>query len=550
MTHSTITPVQGPKTETMKEIISIPNAPRTFEALRSIGYNLNDAVADVVDNAVTEQVGADTVDITFHVDDHRIAHCSIQDNGCGMKAAVLEEAMRLGTDTTYEDKDLGKFGMGMKTASLSHCNVLTVISKTVRDGLCGYRWDMNHVERSGEWSLLKLSDGMIQSELKERKVELGKSGTIVIWDELFEVEENYNDYQSVTSAENYILRLKERLALHLGMVFHRFIEGKVEHYPQLDIRLNGDSIRPWDPFFRSETATKSANLTHKEHVLRFRGRTNAITMDGFVLPHKEQFSSTEEWERSKGLLSMNDGQGYYIYRADRIIRFGGWQGTRSKDEHIKLARIAIDIHPELDDLFRITVNKNKVHFPEQLRNHLKTFVNPKVTKKANELYRNAGKVAKVKNKVRKSEKELDRVTKDLMRDGGVQAKAGKTGSSPVEVTNRNGNWVPNTRAEFLNAGVKRNQFEVVSEPLDPGLLWKVVADTGKWKVIVNSEHPFYDKIYRGNNNAKVTGAVDSLIISLALGELINRTDQNDNLFETYKESVSTTLSEFINSDIL
>ena len=118
----------------MKEIISIPNAPRTFEALRSIGYNFNDAVADVVDNAVTEQVGADTVDITFHVDDHRIAHCSIQDNGCGMKAAVLEEAMRLGTDTTYEDKDLGKFGMGMKTASLSHCNVLTVISKTVGDG--------------------------------------------------------------------------------------------------------------------------------------------------------------------------------------------------------------------------------------------------------------------------------------------------------------------------------------------------------------------------------------------------------------------------------
>ena len=106
---------------------------------------------------------------------------------------------------------------------------------------------MNHVKRSGEWSLLKLSDGMIQSELKERKVELGKSGTIVIWDELFEVEENYNDYQSVTSAENYILRLKERLALHLGMVFHRFIEGKVEHYPQLDIQLNGDSIRPGTP---------------------------------------------------------------------------------------------------------------------------------------------------------------------------------------------------------------------------------------------------------------------------------------------------------------
>lgn len=551
MTHSTITPVHGPKTEAMKEIISIPNAPRTFEALRSIGYNLNSAVADVVDNAVTKQVSANVVDITFHVDDHRIAHCSIQDNGCGMSPEVLEEAMRLGTDTTYEDNDLGKFGMGMKTASLSHCNVLTVISKTNGDVTCGYRWDMNHIKRSGDWSLLELSDGMIQSELKERKVNLGASGTIVIWDELFEVEENYKNYQSVTNAENYILRLKEQLSLHLGMVFHRFIEGKVEHYPQLDIRLNGDSIRPWDPFCRSEAATKSVNLSQSETVLRFPERTNAaITMEGFVLPHKEQFSSTEEWERSKGLLSSNDGQGYYIYRSDRIIRFGGWQGTRSKDEHNKLARVAIDIHPELDDLFRITVNKNKVHFPEQLRNHLKNFVNPKVIKKANELYRSAGKVAKVKNNVRKNEKQLDRVTKEVMHQEGVEAKAGKSGSSPVEVTNPNGNWVPNTRSEFWNAGDKHNQFEVVSEPLDPGMLWKVVADTGKLKVIVNSEHPFYDKIYRGNNTAKVTGAVDSLIVSLALGELINRTEQNDNLFATYKESVSKSLKQLIESEIL
>lgn len=550
MTHSTITPVHGPKTEAMKEIISIPNAARTFDALRSLGYNLNDAVADVVDNAVTDQVGADRIDITFHVDDLKMAHCSIQDNGCGMTAEVLEEAMRLGTETTYKDKDLGKFGMGMKTASLSHCNVLTVISKTVEGGICGYRWDMGHVRNSNEWSLLRLPDGLINSELKERGVKLGASGTIVIWDELFEIEENYRGYNTPTPAENYIIRLREDLALHLGMVFHRFIEGKVEHYPKLDIRLNGDSIKPWDPFFRTEKATREVNLNQKETVLRFNGRANAIVMEGFVLPHKEQFSSTEEWDRSKGLKSMNDSQGYYIYRADRIIRFGGWQGTRSKDEHIKLARIAIDIHPELDDLFRITVNKNKVHFPEQLRNHLKNFVNPKVTKKANELYRNAGKVAQVKNKVRNNDKQLDRVTKEVMHQEGVEAKAGKSGSSPVEVTNPNGNWVPNTRSEFWNAGDKRNQFEVVSEPLDPGMLWKVVADTGKLKVIVNSEHPFYDKIYRGNNTAKVTGAVDSLIVSLALGELINRTEQNDNLFASYKESVSKSLKQLIESEIL
>ncbi|HEY2583099.1 MAG TPA: ATP-binding protein, partial [Mucilaginibacter sp.] len=167
----------------MKEITSIPNASRTFDALRNLGYDLNASIADVVDNAITEKVDADRISITFSTPSQQKTVCRIQDNGCGMSHRELEEAMRLGTETTYEEKDLGKFGMGMKTASLSHCNILTVISKKKGSETCAYRWDIGHVRKKG-WTLLELTKNEVQALLKKETITLGESGTVVLWDDV------------------------------------------------------------------------------------------------------------------------------------------------------------------------------------------------------------------------------------------------------------------------------------------------------------------------------------------------------------------------------
>ena len=539
--------------EGIEEIISIPNAPRTFEAVSSSGYDLNAALADVIDNAVTHQVLASEVDVTFKVNGQQKIQCRILDNGSGMSASTLEEAMRLGADSHYEEEDLGKFGMGMKSASLSQCDSLTVISKEKNGALCGFRWDMGHVQDRNNWVLLKLPPDYIMDILEHEGVGLSDSGTLVIWDDLVNIQTNYSGYRNRMSAEAYYLKLKKGIGIHLGMVFHRFLEGTVEDYPQLTIRVNGSLVTPWDPFCRDEEATREVKLTKEESEVSFSNRTHGIKLSGYVVPHKDQFSTPEAWSKAKGpFAGWNDSQGYYIYRANRIIRFGGWHHTRGKDEHIKLARIAIDIHPELDDLFQITVNKTKVKFPEELWNHLKNTVNPKVTGLARTLYSSAGKKEKVKNKVRgKNKREVDSVSRNVLQQEGVTTSEKMSNSGHVEVNNKLGQWNANTPVKFNLLGDKNAAFEVVSEPLESHLLWKVLAgESNKLKVVVNSDHPFYDRVYRSKPNSTVTGAVDSLIVSLALAEISKRTDQNGLLFDSFKETVAASLQRMIEKDVL
>jgi len=539
--------------EGIEEIISIPNAPRTFEAVSSSGYDLNAALADVIDNAVTHQVLASEVDVTFKVNGQQKIQCRIIDNGSGMSATTLEEAMRLGADSHYEEEDLGKFGMGMKSASLSQCDRLTVISKEKNGAPSGFRWDMGHVQDRNNWALLKLPLDYIKDILEQENVNIGGSGTLVIWDELVDIQTNYSGYRNRIYAEAYYIKLKKGINIHLGMVFHRFLEGTVTGYPKLTIKVNGTAVQPWDPFCRKEVATRQVKLTKNEANVSFAGRNNAIQLSGYVVPHKDQFSSPKAWAAAKGpFAGWNDSQGYYIYRANRIIRFGGWHHTRGKDEHIKLARIAIDIHPELDDLFQITVNKTKVKFPEELWTHLKSAVNPKVTGLARKLYGSAGKKEKVNNKVRvKNKQEVDTVSRSVLKEEGVTTSANSTDSGHVEVNNKQGQWNANTPVEFNLLGDRDAAFEVVSEPLESHLLWKVIAgDSNKLKVVVNSDHPFYDRVYRSKPNSTVTGAVDSLIVSLALAEISKRTDQNGLLFDSFKETVAASLQHMIEKDVL
>ena len=159
------------------------------------------------------------------------------------------------------------------------------------------------------------------------------------------------------------------------MIFHRFLERK-----DLSISVNSDQLKSWDPFWRQEKNTHEVSLSQNESSLKIKSELPPVFIKAFILPNKESFSSEDAWKEARGLLSWNESQGYYIYRADRIIRFGGWQGTRALDEHDKLARVSIDIDHELDRFFRITVNKAKVEFPEILFNHLKNSVNHIVSK--------------------------------------------------------------------------------------------------------------------------------------------------------------------------
>ncbi len=526
----------------MKKIISIPNASRTFDALRSLGYDLNSSIADLVDNSITPRVDAEEVSITLSKERNDFKF-NIVDNGIGMADFELEEAMRIGADTKYKPGDLGKFGMGMKTASLSHCNVLTVLSKKRNHEITGYKWDLNHVKRSDDgWVLFKLTKDEIEEILKKQSIRLGNHGTVVFWDDLFLLNEEYRSYSSENFAINFFFKIEEQLKLYLRMVFHRFLEKK-----HLKIKVNNDTLKPWDPFWRKEPQKQELILPSNLSHFKIKNDLKPVIIKAFILPNKDSFSNEDNWKEAKGLLSWNEAQGYYIYREDRIIRFGGWQGTRALDEHDKLARVSIDINAEIDRFFRITVNKAKVEFPESLFNHLKNNVNPLVSRHAKKSY-NPPK-EKFNNKFRKQEARLNGISKTFVRENGIKTKLGAH-ANEVIVTNPNGTWLANRISDFMKYGSNKD-FEVVSGKIEDGSLWKIICNVNeKIKVIVNEDHPFYKRIYCSSTNKNTTNAIDALICSLAFGELYNRNTSNAHLFDTFKTVCSHALEKLIKEEVI
>ena len=166
------------------------------------------------------------------------------------------------------------------------------------------------------------------------------------------------------------------------MVFHRFLAGTAKR-KKLKLILNGNEIAPWDPFCENEKKTRKlrAIVFPVEH----EGVTGEVHVQPYILPHQEDFSSPEAFRGASGPANWNQQQGFYIYRADRMIQSGGWSNLRTPDEHTKLARVAVSFWPKLDDAFKINVAKMRVQMPARIRDPLRDAIGP-VVKLAREIY--------------------------------------------------------------------------------------------------------------------------------------------------------------------
>jgi hypothetical protein len=361
----------------MSGIEMIPSAKRLIRSLRDMGYDFSQAVADVVDNSIEARATTVAIDIEFDGDDSWVR---IADNGRGMKPEQLREAMRYGADRKYDVDDLGKFGLGLKTASMSQCECLSVASRwnDSRADISAYSWDLNHIERTNRWEILPLDrNGMgpaIREPLKET------TGTVVLWQRLDRLLGYKHPYGE--SSRKRLSQMCREVEVHLGMVFHRFLSGQVSRR-KLKLLLNGNPIKPWDPFCRSEQKTQE--LQRVVLPIEAEGVRGEVVIEPFVLPHQDDFSSPEAFRLASGPANWNQQQGFYIYRADRMIQSGGWSNLRAPDEHTKLARIAVSFVPAQDEAFKINVAKMRVQMPAQIRDAVREAVGP-VTKLARETY--------------------------------------------------------------------------------------------------------------------------------------------------------------------
>jgi hypothetical protein len=328
-----------------------------IEALRGLGYTTASALADIIDNSISAQ--AENVAILFFWEGSS-SRIAIIDDGDGMDDCQLERAMRLGERSPLEIRtasDLGRFGLGLKTASFSQCRRLTLASRNNGAIHC-LRWDLDVLATStdGGWHLLE--GAAPGSEPYLDHLNAFPSGTLVLWEVLDRIV-------TPGSSEQDFLDLMDRVEIHLAMVFHRYLGGA---RPRLHLTLNGRPVTPWDPFLASHPATWSSPIDH------FFVDHGVIEVQGHVLPHKDRLS-LQEFESAAGPDGWTAQQGFYVYRNERLLLAGNWLGLGqgrawTKEEAHRLARIRLDIPNTVDSEWKIDIRKSTARPPLAVRGRL------------------------------------------------------------------------------------------------------------------------------------------------------------------------------------
>lgn len=335
-----------------------PHPSDLSKSLRGVGYSVETALADLIDNSIG--AGACTVKVAFEWRGQESC-VTCTDNGRGMNECELREAMRLGRNPEKDRvrTDLGRFGLGLKTASWSQCKTLTVRSKYPGDAAVTRRWDLDHVGASDRWEVMLNADPASERDLTA--LNDMPSGTVVLWQNL--------DVMSRTgvllSAANF-WAMADRVEHHLAMTFHRFLESG-----RLTLSVNGMPVRGWDPLMTGHSLRREKSA---DTLWSADGR-HSVVFTGYVLPHRRLLSN-EEYQAAEGPKGWIEGQGFYVYRSDRLILGGGWLGLgRSStawkaDRASRLARICLDITNAADLDWSIDLMKSSASPPIEFRSRL------------------------------------------------------------------------------------------------------------------------------------------------------------------------------------
>jgi hypothetical protein len=344
--------------------VADPNPEYLIKSIAEQGYSLESSLADLMDNSVS--ANANKIEVLIKMEQEPFI-LFIADNGNGMNEEELKASMQFPSNSPEEERnslDLGRFGLGMKTASFSQTRCFTVLSrKKGSKNFTGRTWDVNYLKQVGKWRLIVNTKEEI-SELTQQYLSLSEGhlnrfenfevNTIVAWKGLYKFE-NYLE------EDNRQFALKKQITEvtsdYLSLVFHRYMERKKN---PLKIRINNNLIAPFNPFPTAIADFRPIEFKQKHF------STDTIKIEGFVLPSRsiDESQSNSIWTTKN--RSLMDMEGIYIYRADRLIHFGGWNGLIKKAPRLQLARLRVDIGNSVDHLLHLNVAKSQIEIPHEL----------------------------------------------------------------------------------------------------------------------------------------------------------------------------------------
>lgn len=327
----------------------VPFAPALIESMRSLGYSFSSAIADLIDNSLSAKAKRIEIIAEPSSDPTLI----ILDDGYGMSQEKLYEAMRYGSSNPLAERetdDLGRFGLGMKSASLSQCRKLVVISKKDQS-VCGYSWDLDYVISSGKWIIRGYNKDEISRFPHIDALLQKEHGTYVFLSDFDRIKEGTGNI-----SETFSKALMD-MTDHISLVFHRYIESGVE------IVLNNQTLVGKDPFLSYHPATQRK----KDQTIYINNQR--IVLKPFILPHISKLSQ-EDLDKVGGKERMRNDQGFYVYRNKRLIVWGTWFRLEKKDELNKLARVRVDIPNTLDSLWSIDIKKSTAVLPDIIKKNM------------------------------------------------------------------------------------------------------------------------------------------------------------------------------------
>lgn len=335
-----------------------PTADILMFSMRAMGYSFESAIADIMDNSIS--AFAKNIFLKFPIDpsDCYIAIC---DDGIGMTKEELFDAMKYGSEQKREGRnadDLGRFGLGLKSASLSQCRKLTVASKKNGE-ISAYIWNLDVVLEKQDWIMIECSSYQISAIKQIEWLDNLESGTVVVWENFDYIEKNSGNVYAELS------KYKESTANYISLIFHRFLNKQGAN--KLKIKLNNYEIQGLDPFLENHNKT---NIRRRIEIPieDSDGIERSVIVQPYVLPFQKDLSE-EDKKLSGGIENYRSKQGFYVYRNERLIVWGTWFG-RHRDELTKYARIRVDIPNTLDDIWGIDIKKQNAKIPAIIKNRL------------------------------------------------------------------------------------------------------------------------------------------------------------------------------------
>ncbi len=524
------------------ELINEPDAPRLINGLRDTGYDFRTASADIIDNSVAAGAEEINVRIDLMQDGRKLVYFG--DNGTGMDAEGVFKAMRYGAPERDNPESLGKFGLGLKTASSSVCRKFTLISRnSPEQALNKLAWDLDHVESSGKW---EMSRELVTPDDEEVFEELcgDGSGTLVIWSKCDRILTKNYDEPGGSKERAAIARLSMNLQKHFGEIYHRFLDRNDDRERDISISVDGIPVDPWDPFFKDRSDQVLAAQQQLMEVQVEDGSTHNASVAAWILPHSDDLN---EDEKSRAKIT-NRGQGFYIYREGRLISSGGWLSVfGGLDPHMSLLRVEFDFGFELDEAFHIDVKKSRVLFDPALSEYLEKLLGP-ARREANLRYRKKTQQAAAQAKVdHTSANRTVEATKN-------------TRQASIEGAD------PNTQSAVVsnNRGPKIKIRQKVENNVDPGSLYIEAVDTitsgDLWEpsyrsagdeghvgaVLLNKHHDYYQKIYlRAATSGYSVQGMDLLLWAFTAAEQNNTNEELDPIFSDIREEISSNLKKLL-----